>query len=435
MSSIARLSTRDAEFEGKLDSLLAFDATQDVAIEGAVEKIIADVKARGDEAVLEYTRLFDQWNARSMDELRLAPQEPARALARLSSAQRGALETAAERIRAYHRKQVLSSWHYTEPDGTMLGQKITPLDRVGVYVPGGKAAYPSTVLMNVLPARVAGVGSVVMVVPTPRGERNDLVLAAASIAGVDQIFTIGGAQAVAALAYGTRTISQTDKVVGPGNAYVSEAKRYAASLPGGPQIDTPAGPSELMVVADDSARADFVAADLLSQAEHDGDAQVLLVAASPSLATRVQEELAHQLKTLPRAEIATRSLENARCILVEDADTAIDIANLYAPEHLSLQIAGAEALAESVRNAGAVFIGPWSAETFGDYVCGPSHVLPTDGAARAWSGVNVASFMKCVNVQTLTQTGAHELARAAARLARLEGLEAHARAADLRGAH
>lgn len=404
----------------------------DAALRATVASIFADVEREGYAATERWALQIDK---RAPKLVKLDEPTIARARGVFAIEELAALEAAADNIRRYHEATRPADVRVEVRSGVTCEQKWRPIECCGLYIPGGSAPLFSTLLMLALPARAAGVPNLVVATPPNRdGEAEPAIVAAAALCGVQELWLIGGAQAIAAMAYGAGP-AKAEKLFGPGNAYVSEAKRYAASLPGGPQIDTPAGPSELMVVADDSARADFVAADLLSQAEHDGDAQVLLVAASPSLATRVQEELAHQLKTLPRAEIATRSLENARCILVEDADTAIDIANLYAPEHLSLQIAGAEALAESVRNAGAVFIGPWSAETFGDYVCGPSHVLPTDGAARAWSGVNVASFMKCVNVQTLTQTGAHELARAAARLARLEGLEAHARAADLRGAH
>lgn len=430
MSAIARLSTRDAKFEGKLDSLLAFDATQDVAIEGAVEKILADVKARGDEAVLEYTRLFDQWNARSMDELRLAPQEPARALARLSSAQRGALETAAERIRAYHRKQVLSSWHYTEPDGTMLGQKITPLDRVGVYVPGGTAAYPSTVLMNVLPARVAGVGTVIMVVPTPRGERNDLVLAAASIAGVDQIFTIGGAQAVAALAYGTRTISQIDKVVGPGNAYVAAAKRRVFGVVG---IDMVAGPSEILVICDGHTDPDWVAMDLFSQAEHDEMAQAILLCPDAGFLEQVAASMARQLPDMARAAVIARSLERrGALILTRDLDEACEIANRIAPEHLELSVEDPVPWVEKIRHAGAIFIGRYASEALGDYCAGPNHVLPTARTARFSSPLGVYDFQKRSSLIQVSPAAAGTLGKIAVELALGEGLPAHARSAQLR---
>ncbi|MFN0039900.1 MAG: histidinol dehydrogenase [Burkholderiales bacterium] len=430
MSAIARLSTREAEFESKLVSLLAFDATLDVAIDSAVEKILAAIKARGDEAVLEYTRQFDQWNARSMDELRLAPQEPARALARLPFAQRDALEMAAERISAYHRKQVLSSWHYTERDGTMLGQKITPLDRVGVYVPGGKAAYPSTVLMNVLPARVAGVGTVIMVVPTPRGERNDLVLAAASIAGVDQIFTIGGAQAVAALAYGTRTISQVDKVVGPGNAYVAAAKRRVFGVVG---IDMVAGPSEILVICDGHTDPDWVAMDLFSQAEHDEMAQAILLCPDAGFLEKVAASMARQLPEMARAGVIARSLEKrGALILTRDLDEACEIANRIAPEHLELSVEDPAPWVERIRHAGAIFIGRYASEALGDYCAGPNHVLPTARTARFSSPLGVYDFQKRSSLIQVSPAGAGTLGKIAVELALGEGLPAHARSAQLR---
>jgi histidinol dehydrogenase len=309
-----------------------------------------------------------------------------------------------------------------------------PVQTAGLYAPGGSAPLFSTLLMLAIPVRVAGVPEIVFTTPPNReGEAEPIMIAAAALCGLDAIWLLGGAQAIAAMTYGAG-MAKADKLFGPGNAYVAEAKRLAAAMAGGPRIDTPAGPSELMVIADESARPDFVAADLLSQAEHDSDAQVVLVSTSRAYIDRAFAEVDKQLAGLPRRAIAAQSLEHARCVVVGDLATAAEVANFYAPEHLSLQVSDAAGLSHAISNAGAVFVGAWSAETFGDYVCGPSHVLPTDGAARSWSGVSVASFMKCVNVQTLSREGAIGLRDAAARLARLEGLEAHARAADIRGA-
>lgn len=402
----------------------------DAQLRATVAAIFSDVEREGFVAVERWALEIDK---RAPKFVELDEQSIARARNTFSAEDLAALDVAAANIRSYHEATRPADARVEVRPGVLCQQKWRPIETCGLYIPGGSAPLFSTLLMLALPARAAGVPNLIVATPPNRdGEAEPAIVAAAALCGVQELWLIGGAQAIAAMTHGAGP-ARAEKLFGPGNAYVSEAKRYAASLPGGPQIDTPAGPSELMVIADASARADFVAADLLSQAEHDADAQVLLISTSADFAKKVQGELERQLATLPRAAIATCSLENASCIIVKSAEAAIDVANLYAPEHLSLQIAGAEALAEDVRNAGAVFVGPWSAETFGDYVCGPSHVLPTDGAARAWSGVNVASFMKCVNVQTLTRTGARELAQAAARLARMEGLEAHARAADLRG--
>lgn len=402
----------------------------DAGLRDTVASIFADTEREGYAAVERWAMQIDR---RAPKRVKLDAATLARAREVFAPEDLAALDLAADNIGRYHEATKPADTCVEIRSGVTCKQTWRPIACCGLYIPGGSAPLFSTLLMLAIPARVAGVPNIVVATPpNSAGEAEPAIIAAAALCGLAEIWLIGGAQAIAAMTFGAGP-AKVQKLFGPGNAYVSEAKRYAAALPGGPQIDTPAGPSELMVIADDSARADLVAADLLSQAEHDADAQVLLVTTSADFAKQVQSELTRQLQSLPRADIAARSLDNACCILVENAEAAIDAANLYAPEHLSLQIAGAEALAQSARNVGAVFVGPWSAETFGDYVCGPSHVLPTDGAARAWSGVNVASFMKCVNVQTLSEGGARDLAAAAARLARLEGLEAHARAADLRG--
>ncbi len=430
MSAIARFATRDADFDSRLEHLLAFDNTQDAGVDAVVASILSDVKARGDLAVLDYTRRFDQIDAQSMSELQIAPEDLTRALSRLPASRRQALEQAAYRIRAYHEKQVLSSWQFTEADGTMLGQKVTPLDRVGIYVPGGKAAYPSTVLMNTLPAKVAGVGTVVMVVPTPRGERNDLVLAAAAIAGVDQVFTIGGAQAVAALAYGTRTISQVDKVVGPGNAYVAAAKRRVFGVVG---IDMVAGPSEILVICDGRTDPDWVAMDLFSQAEHDEIAQAILLCPDEKFIARVAASIDRQLPQMPRANIIGASLERrGALILTRDLEEACHIANRIAPEHLELSVEDAGKWVEKIRHAGAIFIGPHASEALGDYCAGPNHVLPTARTARFRSPLGVYDFQKRSSLIQVSADGAQTLGKIAVELALGEGLPAHARSASYR---
>jgi histidinol dehydrogenase len=430
MSAIARLSTRDTEFDSRLEHLLAFDNTQDAGVDAVVASILSDVKARGDAAVLDYTRRFDQIDAQSMSDLQIAPGDLTRALSRLPSSQRDALEQAAHRIRAYHEKQILSSWQYTEADGTLLGQKVTPLDRVGIYVPGGKAAYPSTVLMNALPAKIAGVGMVVMVVPTPRGERNDLVLVAAAIAGVDQVFTIGGAQAVAALAYGTRTISQVDKVVGPGNAYVAAAKRRVFGVVG---IDMVAGPSEILVICDGRTDPDWVAMDLFSQAEHDEIAQAILLCPDEQFIARVAASIDRQLPQMPRANIIAASLKRrGALILTRDLDEACQIANRIAPEHLELSVEDPGQWVEKIRHAGAIFMGTHASEALGDYCAGPNHVLPTARTARFSSPLGVYDFQKRSSLIHVSAAGARTLGKIAVELALGEGLPAHAKSASYR---
>jgi histidinol dehydrogenase len=430
MIGIARLSTRDADFDTRLSGLLAFENTQDERIEDTVAAILREVKARGDDAVLEYTRKFDQLEARSLAELEIGKADLERALAALPSARRDALEQAAMRIRSYHERQPLASWQYTEADGTTLGQKVTPLDRVGVYVPGGKAAYPSTVLMNTLPAKVAGVKEIIMVVPTPRGERNDLVLAAACIAGVDRVFTIGGAQAVAALAYGTRTVPQVDKIVGPGNAYVAAAKRRVFGVVG---IDMVAGPSEILVICDGGTEPDWVAMDLFSQAEHDEMAQAILLCPERAFIDKVAASIEQQMTDMPRAGVITAALERRGALIeTRDLDEACEIANRIAPEHLELSVEDPQRWVEKIRHAGAVFMGRYASEALGDYCAGPNHVLPTARSARFSSPLGVYDFQKRTSLIQVSADGARKLGAIAAELATGEGLPAHARAAQLR---
>jgi len=425
-----RLSSRDPGFLATLDALLHFEDSADAAIELAVAEILATVRKQGDAAVLEYTRRFDHLEAAGMGELELPRAELQRALDALPAAQRGALETAAQRVTAYHQRQKLESWSFTETDGTRLGQKITALDRVGLYVPGGKAAYPSSVLMNALPARVAGVSELIMVVPTPRGERNALVLAAACLAGVDRVFTIGGAQAVAALAYGTQTIPQVDKIVGPGNAYVAAAKRRVFGTVG---IDMVAGPSEVLIIADSSANPDWVAMDLFAQAEHDELAQSILLSPDAALIARVENSMESLLPTMSRREVIAASLKGrGALVLVSDLDEACVLANRIAPEHLELAVADPAPLADKIRHAGAIFMGHYSSESLGDYCAGPNHVLPTARSARFSSPLGVYDFQKRSSLIEVTAAGAQALGPTAATLAHGEGLTAHARAAELR---
>jgi histidinol dehydrogenase len=430
MSAIARLSTRRADFPARLKALLAFEATQDDNIESVVTGILHAVRTRGDAAVLEYTSRFDQLSAQSMDALQLQPDMLRLALENLPVAQRSALEAAASRIRTYHEKQKAGSWSYTEQNGTTLGQKITALDRVGVYVPGGKAAYPSTVLMNTIPAKVAGVGEVVMVVPTPGGKRNELVLAAAHVAGVDRVFTVGGAQAIAALAYGTESIPQVDKIVGPGNVYVAAAKRRVFGVVG---IDMVAGPSEILVICDGATDPDWIAMDLFSQAEHDEMAQAILLSPDADFLDRVAASIDRQLGDMPRRRIIEQSLAaRGALIQVVDLEEACNIANQIAPEHLELSVANPQQLLDRIRHAGAVFLGRYTSESLGDYCAGPNHVLPTARSARFSSPLGVYDFQKRTSVIDVSRAGAQTLGLIAAELAQGEGLSAHAAAARLR---
>jgi histidinol dehydrogenase len=430
MPDIARLSTRAPGFDARLAVLTALEASQDDSVDRAVAAIVADVRARGDAAVLEYTQRFDRVAAASVAALEIPAAERERALAGLDPAVRDALATAAARIRGYHERQRAESWSYTEADGTVLGQRVTPLDRVGLYVPGGKAAYPSSVLMNALPAKVAGVGELVMCVPTPAGERNSLVLAAAQLAGVDRVFAIGGAQAVAALAYGTATIPAVDKIVGPGNAYVAAAKRRVFGTVG---IDMVAGPSEILVICDGSTDPDWIAMDLFSQAEHDEAAQAILLAPDAAFIDRVAASIDRQLAAMPRREIIRAALANrGALILVRDLDEACDIANRIAPEHLELSVAQPERLLDRIRHAGAIFVGRYSSESLGDYCAGPNHVLPTSRTARFSSPLGVYDFQKRSSIVNVSRAGARTLGPLAAALAQGEGLPAHARSAELR---
>ena len=430
MSTVRRLSTADADFDQQLAQLLAFDATQDERIENTVASILADVRRRGDEAVLEYTRRFDQVDAGSLDELELPATALAEALGRLPAAQSAALEAAAVRIRAFHARQNSETWAYSEADGTTLGQKVTPLDRVGVYVPCGKAAYPSTVLMNTIPAKVAGVSEIIMVVPTPRGERSDLVLAAAHIAGVDRVFTIGGAQAVGALAYGTPTIAQVDKIVGPGNAYVAAAKRRVFGVVG---IDMVAGPSEILVICDGKTDPDWVAMDMFSQAEHDELAQAILLCPDRAFIKLVAASIERLLTEMPRREVIATSLANRGALIeVRDLEEACEIANHIAPEHLELSVDEPRKLAERIRHAGALFLGRYASEALGDYCAGPNHVLPTARTARFSSPLGVYDFQKRTSIIEVSAEGARVLGKVAAELALGEGLSAHARSAQYR---
>ena len=427
---IRRLDTRAEGFDPEFERLLAFEATLDRTVERTVEDILADVRKRGDEALLEYTRRFDGVDAPGMAALSISQDELDEALTSLPDAQRQALEAAAARIRRYHERQVVSSWDYREDDGTRLGQIVTPLDRIGVYVPGGKAAYPSTVLMNTLPAKVAGVREVVMVVPTPDGVRNPLVLAAAAVAGVDHVFAIGGAQAVGALAFGTGTVPRVDKIVGPGNRYVAAAKRQVFGRVG---IDMVAGPSEILVVADGSTPADWVAMDLFSQAEHDELAQSLLLCPDAGYLDAVEVEMRRLLAGMPRREVIQASLQGrGALVLVRDLAEACEVANRVAPEHLELSLRDPANWVSRIRNAGAVFLGRYTSESLGDYCAGPNHVLPTAGTARFSSPLGVYDFQKRTSLIEVSSAGARTLGKIAGVLADGEGLPAHAAAARMR---
>jgi len=432
MTMIRKLDSTQDDFQETLDALLAFEAETDDAIEGAVAKIIADVRARGDEAVLEYTNRFDRTKAASMADFDITQPELEAALASLPDAQRAALQTAAERIRVFHerQKQELQGFTYTEADGTILGQRITPLDRVGIYVPGGKAAYPSSVLMNAVPAKVAGVQEIIMVVPTPDGVKNQMVLAAAAIAGVTRVIGIGGAQAVAALAHGTETIQPVDKIVGPGNAYVASAKRRVFGTVG---IDMIAGPSEILVICDGTTDPDWVAMDLFSQAEHDELAQAILLCPDADYIAKVEASIAKLLPTMPRKAVIETSLRDRGALVkVRDMAEACAIANSIAAEHLEISAENPQQWADQIRHAGAMFLGRFSSESLGDYCCGPNHVLPTSRTARFSSPLGVYDFQKRSSVIHVSEAGAQTLGKVAAELAYGEGLQAHARSAELR---
>jgi histidinol dehydrogenase len=430
MPPLSLLDTREAQFLARLESLLAFENTQDDSVERAVTAIVDDVKRRGDAAVLEYTMRFDGTDVPSAPALELPKRVLQDAFAGLSQARREALVHAASRIRAYHERQKPDSWIYTEADGTRLGQRVTPLDRVGIYVPGGKAAYPSSVLMSAMPARVAGVGEIVMTTPTPGGERNALVLAAAAVCGVDRVFTVGGAQAIAALAYGTQTIPKVDKVVGPGNAFVAAAKRRVFGVVG---IDMLAGPSEILVLCDGKTNPDWVAMDLFSQAEHDELAQAILLSPDAHFVRAVAESIERQLHNMPRRDVIAASLaKRGALITVRDLDEACEIANRIAPEHLELSVEQPERWLPHIRHAGAIFLGRYSSEALGDYCAGPNHVLPTAGTARFSSPLGVYDFQKRTSLIEVSRAGARTLGAIAVELALGEGLPAHAEAARYR---
>ncbi len=430
MLNIKRYNTTQPDFDAQLTQLLAFEGAQDAAIDHVVADILMDVKKRGDAAVLEYSQRFDRLSAKSMSELSLPKERLEEALRNLPAEQRDALEQAAQRVRTYHDRQLMASWSYTEEDGTMLGQQITALDRVGLYVPGGKAAYPSSVLMNAIPAKVAGVAELIMVVPTPDGQLNELVLAAAAVCGVDRVFTIGGAQAVAALAYGTESVPQVDKIVGPGNAYVAAAKRRVFGVVG---IDMVAGPSEILVICDGKTNPDWIAMDLFSQAEHDELAQSILLSPDGAFLDAVEASLDRLLVDMPRKAVIRESLENRGALIqVKDLDEAVRIANYIAPEHLELSVDGPELWAKKIKHAGAIFMGRMTCEALGDYCAGPNHVLPTSRTARFSSPLGVYDFQKRTSLIQVSKQGAVTLGKVAATLAYGEGLQAHARSAEYR---
>ncbi len=427
---IRRLSTQDKSFDADLKSLLAFETAQDDSVDVVVAGILKDVKMRGDAAVLEYTNKFDNTNAYSLAELEVSKTDLQAALNGLPANQREALQAAADRVRTYHEKQVMQSWQYTEADGTILGQQVTALDRVGLYVPGGKAAYPSSVLMNAIPAKVAGVGELIMVVPTPNGERNALVLAAAAISGVDRVFCIGGAQAVGALAFGTETIPQVDKVTGPGNAYVAAAKRRVFGVVG---IDMVAGPSEILVICDGKTDPDWIAMDLFSQAEHDELAQAILLSPDAAFLDKVAASMAKLVETMPRKAIISTSItDRGALILTTSLDEAIEISNYICPEHLELSVENPLEMSKTIKHAGAIFMGRDTCEALGDYCAGPNHVLPTSRTARFSSPLGVYDFQKRSSLIMVSQTGAQTLGKIASTLANGEGLQAHAKSAEFR---
>ncbi|MGB7815259.1 MAG: histidinol dehydrogenase [Methylotenera sp.] len=427
---IRRLSTQNESFDADLKALLAFETAQDDSVDVVVANILKDVKARGDTAVLEYTNRFDKTNASNLAELEIGKAALTAALNGLPANQRAALQAAADRVKNYHEKQVMQSWSYTEADGTLLGQQVTALDRVGLYVPGGKAAYPSSVLMNAIPAKVAGVAELIMVVPTPNGEKNALVLAAAAISGVDRVFCIGGAQAVGALAYGTQTIPQVDKITGPGNAYVAAAKRRVFGVVG---IDMVAGPSEILVICDGKTNPDWIAMDLFSQAEHDELAQAILLSPDAAFLDAVAASMQKLVQEMPRKDIIDTSITNrGALILVKDLDEAIQISNYIAPEHLELSVENSQEMAKKIKHAGAIFMGRDTCEALGDYCAGPNHVLPTSRTARFSSPLGVYDFQKRSSLIMVSSAGAQKLGKIALTLAHGEGLQAHARSAEYR---
>ena len=430
MLDINRLKTSDNEFWPLLKELLAWDNVSDAAVQSIVKQILTDVRREGDAAVVKYTNKFDRMEVTDMSVLSIPKQRLQEALDGLPDEQRKALEISVERVTRYHDKQKMQSWSYTEEDGTLLGQQVTALDRVGLYVPGGRAAYPSSVLMNAIPAKVAGVKELVMVVPTPDGEINELVFAAAAITGVDKVFSIGGAQAVAALAYGTESIPQVDKIVGPGNIYVATAKGQVFGTVG---IDMIAGPSEILVICDGKTDPDWIAMDLFSQAEHDEDAQPILISPDAEFLDKVNASMERLLGDMEREKIIRVSLnERAALIHVKDMDEAMEVCNYIAPEHLELSVDDPQAMLPKIRHAGAIFMGRYSAEALGDYCAGPNHVLPTSRTARFSSALGVYDFQKRSSLIMCSEEGASELGKIASVMARGEGLIAHARSAEYR---
>ncbi len=427
---ITRLNAEQPDFAARLEQILAWESVSDARVASVVEDILLNVKTRGDAAVIEYTNRFDRRSVQSMADLTITPQQLQAALVQITSEQRQALEIAAERIRIYHQHQLQTSWRYTEADGTVLGQQLSAMERVGLYVPGGKASYPSSVLMNAIPAKVAGVNELIMVVPAPDSELSPMVLAAAAIAGVDRVITIGGAQAIAALAYGTETIVKVDKIVGPGNIYVATAKR---AVFGQVAIDMIAGPSEILVICDGLTDPDWIAMDLFSQAEHDEQAQAILLCPDAEYLDKVEAAMQRLLPTLARKTIAEESIKNrGALILVKDIAQAISVSNRIAPEHLELSVADPESLLPHIRHAGAIFMGRHTPEALGDYCAGPNHVLPTSGTARFSSPLGVYDFQKRSSIIMCSPEGASELSKVASVLARSEYLEAHARSAEYR---
>jgi histidinol dehydrogenase len=430
MPEIARLSTTDPDFDARLKALTAFDSTFDQKVEDDVAAILAGVRARGDAALLEYTERFDRIKVARVADLELSRRELEKARSGLKRGEREALEQAAVRIRKYHERQAAKSWQFTEADGTTLGQRVTPLERVGMYVPGGLAAYPSSVLMNAIPARIAGVRELIMCVPAPNGKSNPLVLAAAAVTEVDRVFTIGGAQAIAALAYGTQTIPQVDKIVGPGNAWVVAAKRRVFGTVG---IDMISGPTEILIICDGETAPDWIAMDLFSQAEHHETSQAILVSPDKAFLERVHESIGRLLVDMPRAEIIEKSLARRGALIkVKNLDEACDIANRIAPEHLELSVAEPKKWLKRIRHAGAIFLGRYSSEALGDYCAGPNHVLPTSRTARFSSPLGVYDFQKRSSIISVSRKGAQKLGQLAMTLASGEGFQAHARSAELR---
>lgn len=430
MLNIRRLSANAAGFRKELDTLLAWETVSNESVNNVVKEVVEKVRTEGDAALLEYTARFDRMSLNSGAELEIPMERIQQALKNIPADQREALELSAQRVKAYHEKQINESWTYTEADGTMLGQQVTPLDSVGLYVPGGKAAYPSSVIMNAIPAKVAGVKTLIMVVPTPDGEVNEMVLAAAAICGVDRVFTLGGAQAVAALAYGTQTVPAVDKIVGPGNIYVATAKRMVFGTVG---IDMIAGPSEILVYCDGKTNPDWIAVDLFSQAEHDEDAQAILVTQDAAFAEKVYESMNRLLPTMPRQAIIRKALEDRGAIIVVDNEAqAIEMINIIAPEHLELSVDDPKALLPKIRHAGAIFMGRYTAEALGDYCAGPNHVLPTSRTARFSSPLGVYDFQKRSSLIMCSEAGANMLGRVAGILADGEGLQAHAASARYR---